>query len=218
MQLFNLPADRSGITALLFDIDNTLYKNDEYVKSQTALLTKRFALETEFPICEAKDLINREKKRYADKNDGNITSWGNLMAGLGVEIQKNAVWREQMFQPEVYLQQDNQLASVLELLSEHYAMVAVTNNPREIGRRTLATLGVDSYLKNIVGLDTCHISKPGREPFLEALAILQKTPKETASIGDRYSVDIQVPVSLGMSGILVETLSDVYQLPSVLLS
>jgi phosphoglycolate phosphatase/putative hydrolase of the HAD superfamily len=35
------------------------------------------------------------------------------------------------------------------------------------------------------------------------------------SIGDRYDIDLALPLKLGMGGILVDGVSDVYRLPAV---
>jgi phosphoglycolate phosphatase/putative hydrolase of the HAD superfamily len=65
----------------------------------------------------------------------------------------------------------------------------------------------------LVGLDTCGVSKPHEAPFLRAAEILGVSPAACVSVGDRCDIDIALPLELGMGGILVDGVEDVYQLP-----
>lgn len=96
-------------------------------------------------------------------------------------------------------------------------MVLLTNNPTSIGRRSLQTLGLEDCFDGVVGLETTFKSKPSPEPFREALGVLGLKATETVSIGDRYPVDIEIPLSLGMGGILVEGVDDTRRLDQILL-
>ena len=62
----------------------------------------------------------------------------------------------------------------------------------------------------------CHKSKPAREPFLLAAERTGVLPENCLSIGDRYDMDISLPLELGMGGILVTGVAEVYGLPAVL--
>ena len=203
---------------MLFDIDNTLYSNDVYCRLQIELLVKRFAGWKGISFEEARELLEAEKKRYTSENDGRQTSTGNIMLAMGVSLEENARWRDELFKPEEYLVADSGTIAVISELSLVYTVAAVTNNTVEIGRRTLAALGLDRLIPVIIGLDTCFVSKPAEEPFEAALHILEVPPHHAVSVGDRFEVDLEVPLSMGMGGILVEGLLDLYKLPGVLRS
>ncbi|MDR2111049.1 MAG: HAD hydrolase-like protein, partial [Spirochaetaceae bacterium] len=57
---------------------------------------------------------------------------------------------------------------------------------------------------------------PHRAPFLRASEMLGFPPPACVSIGDRYEVDIEPPLELGMGGVLVDGVEDVYGLPRFL--
>ena len=88
----------------------------------------------------------------------------------------------------------------------------------KIGRKTLETLGVESLFTEILGLDSTMKSKPDPENFLLAAKRMGCAPDRMISVGDRYAVDIEPALSLGMGGILVEGVGDVYTLPELLAS
>ncbi|MDR2633537.1 MAG: HAD hydrolase-like protein [Treponema sp.] len=73
-------------------------------------------------------------------------------------------------------------------------------------------LGLGDLFQGIAGLDTCLVSKPHAAPYLKAAALCGVSPGACVSIGDRYDMDIAIPLSLGMGGILVAGVADVYQL------
>ena len=51
----------------------------------------------------------------------------------------------------------------LEDASGKFKLIAVTNNPVEAARKTLAVLGLEKVIPQIIGLDTCRKSKPAKE-------------------------------------------------------
>ncbi len=214
MKIYYLP---ETVEVLIFDIDNTLYRNDRYCDLQVDLLIDRFAREMRLSSDAARDLIAARKERYESTHGGKTTSTGNIMLELGVSIAENARWRNELFDPEQYLTRDQSSVDAIAVLGERYHLAAVTNNTVALGRRTLAHLGIDGFFPVIVGLDTCMVSKPAGEPYEEALARVGGAAAERAvSIGDRYSVDLEIPLSMGMGGLLVERLSDLYCISEVI--
>jgi len=212
MKVFTLPAVPR---ALLFDIDNTLYVNDEYCRLQVELLVKRFAESKRLEIAEAKEMIVVARKRHSLQTGGGTTSTGNILAELGVDLRVSARWRDELFHPENYLQTDTRTIGAVSELAERFRIAAVTNNTVAIGRRTLKCLGLERLIPIVVGLDTCYVSKPAAEPYQAALEQLDMAPSVAVSIGDRYDVDLAVPISMGMGGILIERLADLYELPAL---
>lgn len=213
MNIHFLPA---RVEALLFDIDNTLYKNDEYYHLQTDLLVERYAKDRGVDLEVARRTVENAKERYRAANSGRSTSMGNVMLSLGVPISTNCRWRDELFEPEQHLSGDNRVVTAVRQLASRFKIAALTNNTVNIGERTLAVLGLLELFPVIIGLDTCGVSKPEPEPFLAALKALGVPAGKTASIGDRFEVDIEMPLSLGMGGILIEKLADLISLPEFL--
>ncbi|HUV08844.1 MAG TPA: HAD family hydrolase [Spirochaetia bacterium] len=214
MKLFQIPDPVGG---LLFDIDMTLYDSRAYIASQRSTLIERLALELGKPVAETDALVDTHMRDYAAGHGGRLPSLGNTFLAMGIPIQRSVEWREQLFRPEEYLSEDENLRDSLKQLSERYPMAAVTNNPSSIGRRTLRALGVEDLFALVIGLDTSGVSKPGERPFQMARECLSLPFGELISIGDRFEVDLEVPLKLGMGAILIEAMEDVYRLPEILL-
>jgi FMN phosphatase YigB (HAD superfamily) len=214
MKVVALP---SVVRALVFDIDLTLYDNLEYYNSHKTLLVKRLAQELGKTETETEKEIAAVREAFAKVNGGRRLSLGNTFLHFGISIDQNVRWREDLFTPEIYLQYDPKLVRTIEILSSHFELSAVTNNPTSIGRRTLRVLGVEDFFPVVIGLDIAGESKPTMVPF-EIVAKKLNVPLTTMiSIGDRMEIDIELPVKNGMGGILIECLEDVYELPKVLL-
>jgi len=215
MQFHSLPGRIEG---LAFDIDKTLYDNDYYARNQIDLLIERLAQERSETVAETRRAILRWQEEYAQANDGARQSLGNTFAALGIPIQTSVAWREELIHPEHYLQPDEYLHRAIEELSGEYRVIAVTNNPVRVGRAALEALGVGGLFPHVVGLDSTLRSKPDPAAFRYAAEALGLSPESVVSVGDRYEVDIVPALSLGMGGVLVDGVHDVYSLPRALAS
>ena len=214
MKVYKLPAELTN-PALLFDMDSTLYTNDEYAKTQIDLPIKRLAEKIGKTFEQVNDEVKQYRKNWAQAHNGQAISLSNTFLALGVSIEENIRWRDELFRPEDYLKPDNQLRCVLQVLASRFSLAVVTNNTVSITVRTLAVLGIDDTIKNIVGLDTVKASKPDRIHFLKAAELCGTSIEQCISIGDRYDIDIALPLEMGMGGILVDNVEDIYKLPDL---
>ena len=213
MKVFRLPQSPG---AILFDMDCTLYTHDEYARSQIDLPVERLARLRGMTYNEMNGEIIRWRKNWAAEHGGRQTSLGNVFAAFGVSIAESVKWREELYEPERYLARDPRLRSTLERLAACYVLAVVTNNPVSIATRTLAALGVEDLVSALVGLDTCGVSKPHEAPFRAAAELCRREIETCVSVGDRYDMDIALPLELGMGGVLVDGVADVYLLPETL--
>jgi phosphoglycolate phosphatase/putative hydrolase of the HAD superfamily len=229
-------ADPSGKNApsraLIFDMDGTLYTHPGYLASQTELPLRRLArfhgktyetMKAEFDAYRA-----AWEKEHRGRAGEEKISMGSAFTAFGISIEENVRWREELYQPERYLTEDRRLRETLLRLSGEgrredspggkdspVLLTLLTNNPVSIARRTLRCLGVADCFSAITGLDTCMVSKPHRTLFSQAS--LGLPPERCVSIGDRYEIDIALPLEMGMGGVLVDGVEDVYALPDLLL-
>ncbi len=210
MQCFSLPSE---ILALAFDIDKTLYDNDAYAEHQVDVLIERLAHERSQTIAETRAEIESWRQAYADAHGGARQSLGNTFEGLGVPMETSIEWRQELIHPEKFLQPDQLLAATIDTLRARFRLIAVTNNPVRVGRATLEALGVGTHFPHIVGLDSTLRSKPDPSPFIRAAEVLEVDRRSLVSVGDRYDVDIAPALSVGMGGVLVDGVRDVYALP-----
>jgi phosphoglycolate phosphatase/putative hydrolase of the HAD superfamily len=209
------------IGAFLFDIDGTLYSHDGYARFQQDVLIRELARIRGQTFEAMAAAVERVRREHAAANDGEKTSLGNAMAALGVDIATSSAWRARLIKPSAYLHADPELRHALVSLAtglkgQPAVLVAVTNNPRSTGEATLEALGVSDLFLHVVGLDDTMKSKPAAEPYLLAASLAGVAPEYCLSIGDRYDVDLAIPLELGMGAILVSGVADVYTLPTYL--
>ena len=210
MKTYNLP---TAPKALIFDIDSTLYTNAAYAFEQVDCQVRQFAKDRGITAEEARRMVADYRKQYTAANNGKKISLGNTLLAFGIPIAQSVEWRKTLMEPADFLTRDERLIQTLGELSKSLKLICVTNNPVFTARKTLDAIGISEFFPEIVGLDTCLKSKPALEPFEEACRILQVPPKECIAIGDRYDMDIALPLQMGMGGILVTGVEEVYNLP-----
>ena len=208
MEKFNLPQNP---TTLIFDIDGTLYTSAEFVQEQIDVQVRHWADINGMPHEDARKKIADFRKKYAAENGGKKISLGNVFLNFGVDIDTSIRWRIELLKPENFLKPNEELKTALEKVSEKFTLIAVTNNPVEAARKTLAVLGLDKIIPEIIGLDTCRKSKPAKEILDIALERTGAKAEECISIGDRYDIDISLPVKMGMGGVLVNGADEVIE-------
>lgn len=213
MKVIKIPQD---LKTIIFDIDSTLYTNEEYAFEQVDCQVRRFASERGISNDDARKLVADFREKFARENCGKKISLSNTLLSFGVPIQKSVEWRRELLEPKNFLTRDERLQKTLSALSKKFNLICVTNNPVTPAKKTLVALGVESLISDIIGLDTCNVSKPAHEPFLLAAEKCGNRAQECLSVGDRYDLDIAVPLELGMGGVLVEGVEDVYRLPDFL--
>lgn len=209
-QLYNKPK------VLIFDMDNTLYSNHAYTKHQEEVLVQRLAIEKKWNFEQAQTYVDSWRREYSHNNGGKKPSLGNTFVGLGVSIQTSIRWRDEFIRPDEFLKNDEFLLATLMRLQHDFILTVVTNNPLQTAARTLSILGVGHLFQFVVGLDSTNASKPDPAAFKQILGKCECLASDCLSIGDRYEVDIEPALHLGMAGILVDGVADVYELPETL--
>lgn len=213
MKIYKIPPQ---LKAIIFDIDSTLYSHKEYALQQNQIQIHHYGQLEGISDQEALQRIEATRKNWAEKHNGEILSLGNTFVQLGYPIEESIRWREALLEPADFLVKNHKLVATLEVLSKNYRLACLTNNPVLVGRKTLVALGVEDFFPLVIGLDTCKVSKPHSAPFLLAVEKLGCKTEHCLSVGDRFNIDIELPLELGMGGILVAGVEDVYQLPQLL--
>lgn len=215
MKIYKIPSD---LRAFIFDIDSTLYTNQAYAFEQVDCQVRQFAKERGISADEARRMVAEYRKQFAAEHNGSKVSLGNTLLSFGVPIEQSVQWRRELLEPADFLRRDEKLIVELKILQKKYQLICVTNNPVLPARKTLDALGISEFFPEIVGLDTCFKSKPALEPFETAVERLSKSSESgikaenCIAIGDRYDMDIALPLKMGMGGILVNGVEEVYQI------
>ena len=220
MKIYKIPTD---LRAFIFDIDSTLYTNQAYAFEQVDCQVRQFAKERCITADEARRMVADYRKKFAVEHEGSKVSLGNTLLAFGVPIEQSVQWRRELLEPADFLGRDEQLIETLKNLQSKYQLICVTNNPVLPARKTLEAIGISDFFPEIVGLDTCLKSKPAVEPFQTAVDWLSKSSEagvkaeNCLAIGDRYDMDIKLPLEMGMGGILVSGVEEVYQISNYVL-
>ena len=213
MKIYSIPEKTSCV---IFDIDSTLYTNEAYAREQVDVQIRHFASLRGMTADEARKAIGDWRDGYA-RSHGRKVSLGNALVHFGVPISESIRWREELIEPARFLERDERLLETLDALANRFTLVAVTNNPTLPAGKTLDALGVRGVFVDLIGLDTTGVSKPHEKPFLAASRAARCPVTECLSVGDRYDIDVALPLELGMGGILVDGVEDVYLLPDLLI-
>lgn len=211
-RFYNVPSD---IKAIIFDIDSTLYTNAAYAFEQVDCQVRRFASLRGITNDQARKMVAEYRKKYAAENGGKKVSLSNTLRSFGVSIEQSVQWRRELIEPADFLGPDKKLQEALAALSRRYKLLCVTNNPLLPAQKTLDALGVADLIEVLVGLDTCNLSKPAKEPFERAANEAGVPFDKIVSVGDRYDLDLAPALELGMGGVLVRGVEDVYKLPKL---
>ncbi len=205
------------ISAFIFDIDGTLYNSQEYVAEQVDCQIRHWAALNGMTADEGRKKMQAFRDQWAATHEGKRISLGNAFTYFGVDIKTSIEWRNNLMRPEDFLSYDQRLfCSLKELKEGGFKMLALTNNPVAAARRTLAAVGIDSLITDIVGLDTCCLSKPAQAMIDRAVEILKCPTEEIVAVGDRYDIDLALPLKNGMGAIEVKGAFELYDLPGIL--
>jgi phosphoglycolate phosphatase/putative hydrolase of the HAD superfamily len=89
MKIHKIP---QNVTTLIFDIDSTLYTNDDYAYEQVDCQVREFARIRNMSADEARTLVRDFRKDFAEKNGGKKISLGNLLTNFGISIEQSVQW------------------------------------------------------------------------------------------------------------------------------
>ncbi len=213
IKIFKIP---QNLKTIIFDIDSTLYTSPAYAFEQVDVQLRYWAKKLGITAREARNEISEFRKNWSKQHGGKKISLGNTLKNFGVTIQESVEMRRNLLEPGDFLSRDEKLIETIKILKQKYKIICVTNNPVLPARKTLDALGISELIPKIIGLDTSGKSKPALEPFQIALDETGSKAEECLSVGDRYDMDLSLPLEMGMGAILVGGVSDVYMLPEIL--
>lgn len=213
MKLYSI---KKNSETIIFDIDSTLYTNKTYASEQIDVQIRFIADEMNMDYKVLKKQIESYRNEEALKT-GQKQSLGNTLIHFGIPISKSIELREKLLKPELYIKKDYRLRKVLERLKTKYKLITVTNNPYIPAFKTLVAIGIQDLFIDIISLDKSGVSKPHQKPFELASQKAGSPWDKCISVGDRFSVDLEIPLKMGMGGILVTGVEEVYRLPEILL-
>ncbi|MCR5217786.1 HAD family hydrolase [Treponema sp.] len=213
MKIYKIP---ENLKCLIFDIDGTLYTSDEYVKEQVDVQIRHWSDLMGWSHEQGRKKIADFRSEWMKSHDGQKISLGNAFTHFGIDIDTSIKWRNQLLKPENYLTEDKEIVELIKRLKEKYQLIAVTNNPHDAAFNNLKAIGLEKLITDIVGLDSCKKSKPAKEVLDMACSITKTSYDECLSIGDRFDIDLALPLEIGMGGVLVDGAQDLLKLEKLI--
>ena len=189
------------LRAVLFDLDDTLYPEHDYVRSGFAAVAARLACEPGAP--PADELYAALEREWRLRGRGRVFDAVIARFGLTAPVAELVdVYRRH--EPELSLYPDAERA-VARLEASDTAFGILTDGIAVVQRAKLRALGLDRRVPCIVvsddyGLDA---SKPSAVPYRAALAQLGSPPPETVYVGDNPHKDFIGARALGMPTVRV---------------
>ena len=92
---------------------------------------------------------------------------------------------------------------VLEKLKDNYKLVIVSNGDGHQQRKKIEYTGLQKYFSEIIISSEVGASKPDKEIFKIACKKINIEPENCIMVGDKYKVDIEGCINIGMRGIWI---------------
>jgi len=185
------------ITAVVFDLDDTLYDEIEYCKSGFATIAEFLANLPKLPPAEhifaalwgQFNAGNRTRTFNAALDELYVSYDDELILEL-VNVYRNHV-------PRITLPQDSK--DVLYELSTKYKLAMLTDGFLPAQKLKVQALGIEKYFQSIVYTEQLgrECWKPSPLGFEEILQILNAKPESTVYVADNENKDFIAPNKLG---------------------
>lgn len=187
-------------TAVLFDLDNTLFDRRSSIDRFITRLYKDTAC-CESPELFRKRFLELDREGYGPKPEiarGLISSFGPLFDEKWfLDYFSRNSWRAPRFN-------DNADHLLRMLRSQNIKTGVVTNGTVLVQEAKIEGLGLRELVDTIVISEQAGVKKPDSGIFLIAAAELGVEPGQCLFVGDRVDIDIQGSQAAGMRGILYD--------------
>jgi len=194
----------SNLQAVLFDLDNTLYAEEQFVASGFRAAAQCLAKHQNLDL---DPLV--EKMMLTLHRQGRGRVFRNLLNDLGLDSEawlKTLLFVYRSHEPAISLFPEAESA-IRTLKSAGLRVGLITDGPAFTQRRKIASLNLDRHMDVIVCTgelgDGC--AKPSTVPFEVALTLLGVPPNAAAYIGDDIAKDFAGPNRLGMKTVQLRT-------------
>ena len=188
---------------VLFDLDNTLYSEIEFVKSGfravARYLSSTYNFSADFLFTRMLDILRR---------NGRGKVFDSLIYDSGLCMEEDVkllVYLYRSHRPDIYLY-DDALPTLEHLRHLGMRLALVTDGMASVQRNKIAALSLESLFDIIMCTDELgrECWKPSTVPYKIALELLQVSPSEAVYVGDDPVKDFLGPNSIGMLTIQVK--------------
>jgi putative hydrolase of the HAD superfamily len=189
-------------SAVIFDLDDTLYREHDYVRSGFAAVARRLSLEPGAP--DAAALYSELEAEWLASGRGRVFDVVVAAHGLSTPVAELVdAYRDH--EPTLKLYPDAERA-LQRLASEGTAVGVLTDGKASVQRRKLRALGLERRIDCIVVSDDYGPDawKPSVVPFQKALELLKVPAGEAVYVGDNPAKDFIGARALGLGTVRVK--------------
>jgi len=201
----------SGIHAIIFDLDGTLYFSDGLAREVNLAASRFIARLKGMPPDAAADLIRETRARLSNVRgvDTSLTSVCSELGGSPRQFHE-AITPE--VTPELHLTRDERLVNLLASLKKRYELYIYTNNNSTLSSRILSALGISGLFNGVFTIEDSWRPKPDRSALQSLLSAIGRLPEECLFVGDRYDIDLRLPAEMGSAVMLIASIDDLFRL------
>ncbi len=192
---------KRALTAIFFDIDNTLIKTKETAKKADMSAMRVFALNVksspEFLYEQWKEIVDKLKESKNPLKRTRKYSYAQLSNNLNINkgIYKKAY--NAFIQTLVYfIQPMNNISEIIPKLKS-YKLAAITEDSRETAIAKLKNTKLYNNFDFIIASDDIGFMKPHKDYFLKIFKEFEVSPQECLVIGDNYEKDLEIAQKFG---------------------
>ena len=201
--------------AVLFDLDNTLYSEIEFVKSGFRAVARYLSSKYNFSA----DFLSRRMLDILWRN-GRGKVFDSLIYDSGLCMEEDVkllVYLYRSHRPDIYLY-DDALPTLEHLRHLGMRLGLVTDGMASVQRNKIAALSLESLFDIIICTDELgrECWKPSTVPYKIALDLLQVSPSEAVYVGDDPAKDFLGPNSIGILTIQVNRQTQPNSMPDTI--
>ena len=198
------------IKAVVFDLDDTLISEKEYIRSGFKVVAKKIAVEHNLNENDVYELM------YETFNEDSKNVFNRVLDKLGIQYEIDYIkelincYREHM--PDIKLYDDAKY--IIETLHQKgFKLGMITDGYKVTQRNKLKVLDIDSYFEYIVVTDELgrEFWKPHSKPYEIIKDKLNLDYENMVYIGDNVSKDFVTANKLGINTIHINREDNIYK-------
>lgn len=183
------------IKLIIFDLDDTLYPEIEFVKSGFRIVSERiekdFSIDKDYIFHKLWEEFIRDRKFVFNRVLRNIGLYNE-------EYLNELITLYRTHRPLISLYDDAK--TILPILRDKFYLGIITDGYPTTQRLKVESLGIEKYFKKIIYTweEGEYYSKPSSKAFVDMLNYFSCTSKQAVYIGDNIEKDFKGPKEIGM--------------------
>ncbi|GAB7026769.1 HAD family hydrolase [Geotalea toluenoxydans] len=206
---------QSDIKALIFDLDGTLYVNNDLGMEISRAACRYVSDLKSITNEEAAELIN-QTRRDLSRATGLDSTLSHTILALGGDLRTLHNRFSEEITPGDFLSRDRRVGEMLKGLANKFEMYIYTNNNLRLSSSIMELIGVKGLFTRVFTIEDDWRPKPDPEALEHIFRQIGRDPGECLFIGDRYDVDLRIPAGMGSAVFLVSSVIELLSLAKFL--